>query len=82
MNRRATEEMHIDARGYSTDITGTTGNHFTFALRDFSGSIPGADDLDGDDPIKGTIHYSAFIGQAGPGKWALGAAGTQRKVRL
>ena len=31
-----------------------------FGLRDWSGGSPG-DDLNGDDPIKGTVRYSVFI---------------------
>lgn len=48
----------------STEITGAQGDHVivrcTCALRDYSGGSP-SDDLDGDDPIEGTIYYSIFI---------------------
>lgn len=49
----------------ATAIEGAGNSHVTvqgvFALRDYSGGSPGADDLNGDDPIKGTIWYSVFI---------------------
>jgi hypothetical protein len=46
----------------STELGGGVGNLVTvaalFALRDWSG---GNDDLDGDDPIQGTIYYSIIV---------------------